>query len=226
MADEPPISLELSQFYDRLFLTEDPDSLDTQARGIAWARVLNREINDRAPVVWLLRRYFGGEQPIRFATEAWRETFGEEFGPLTDNWCRIVIEAATERMGIQAFRLGNQANEKIAWDLWKRSRMTLDADIAHTDSLVTGYSYTMAWPDDDGQPEITVEDPLHCMVILDPANRRRRLAGMKRWRTIDGRWEAMVFTLITGGTSRSTRPTAVGASTTAPTTSASCRSSR
>lgn len=173
----------------------DPDELtDPLARGRAWATQLNRELNTRAPLIWLLRDYFDGVHPVRFATPAWRETFGDDFGQMTQSWCRIVIEAATERMKVQGFRLGGSEPDSDAWRTWRLSRMAISADIAHTDMLVTGYSYVMGWPGDDGEPEMTVEDPLHTIVETDPANHRRRLAGMKRWRRRDGQWEAFVFT--------------------------------
>lgn len=177
-----------------LVVGPDPDELPVEDRGREWATQLSREINVRAPLIWLLREYFDGIHPVRFATEAWRETFGEEFGPLVESWCRIVIEAATERMNVQGFRLSGPEPDRDAWRDWQRNRMAIDADIAHTDMLVTGYSYLMVWPGADGNTEITVEDPLHTIVETDPANRRRRLAGMKRWRQRDGTWAAFVFT--------------------------------
>lgn len=175
----------------------DPDALDVVARGRGWADELSKEMNARAPLIMGLRAYFAGDHPIRFASDAWRETFGEEFGPMVDNWCRIVIEAATERMDVQGFLFDPDPEATVdqdAWETWRRSRMNLDSDIAHTDALTTGYSYALVWRGPDGRPEITVEDPLNAIVELDPANRRRRVAGMKRWRRRNGVWNGLVFT--------------------------------
>ncbi len=175
----------------------NPDTLrgiNENQRGLLWASELVPPMDMGAPAVIELRRYHEGIQPIRFSTEAWRETYGKDFGLVTDNWCRLVIEAATERMNVQGFRFGGDDADDEAWRLWQASRMDLDSDTLHSEALVTGRGYVMVWPGADGQPEITVEDPLHTYVELDPANRRRRVAGMKRWERRDGTWEGLVFT--------------------------------
>lgn len=192
----------LARFQQRDYLTmvplgPDPDLAPTEEeRGMLWASSLGQQLNWRMPLIRELRNYFNGIQPIKFSTKAWRETYGEDFGMVTSNWCRIAIEAATERMSVMAFRFGGETNDDDeAWDFWQRNRMDLDQTVAYNDMLVTGYSYALVWPDPiTSQPEITVEDPLHTIVELDAANRKRRKAAMKRWRRRDGMWEALVFT--------------------------------
>jgi hypothetical protein len=48
-------------------------------------------------------------------------------------------------------------------------------------------------PDGDGAPTITVEHPAEAIVELDAADRRRRLAGLKKYVDEDGRWWAIVY---------------------------------
>jgi hypothetical protein len=127
----------------------NPDSLrgdDENQRGLLWAAELAPQMDVGAPSVIELRRYHEGIQPIRFSTEAWRETYGKDFGLITDNWCRLVIEAATERMNVMGFRFGGTDVDERAWELWQASRMDLDSDTLHAEALVTGRGYVMEVP--------------------------------------------------------------------------------
>lgn len=183
-------------------LAVDPDTLEGNERAIAWAARLVAQLDQRAPRIQELRDYRHGRHPIRFATEEWRDTFGDEFGLAVDNWCGLVTEAAVERMGVQGFRFGRPGEDADddAWDIWQRNLLDLNSDLVHDEAVATGYSYVLVWPaetDDDeevGEPLISVEDPLHSIVEMDPRNRRRRLAGLKRWKGLDGRWHAQVWT--------------------------------
>lgn len=170
----------------------DPATItDVAERGKAWADELGARQQMRGTVIEQLRDYFHGVQKLKFSTEAWRETYGDAFGMVNDNWCRIVVESKTELMQVQGFRFDEDADPQ-AWEHWQDNRMHVDSDAFHTDLLTTGYAYSLVWKVDD-QLEWTVEDPMHTIVVHDPANRRRRLAGMKRWRNRNDSWSCIVF---------------------------------
>lgn len=188
----------------------DPDELEGHERAKAWAARLIAQLDERAPRIDELRNYRHGDHPIRFATEEWRETFGDDFGLAIDNWCGLIVEAAVERMAVQGFRFGgaeagddqapdgqvgdgDRADDE-AWGIWQRNLLDLNSDLVHDEAVSTGYSYVLTWPGDDDEPLISVEDPLHAIVEMDPQNRKRRLAGLKRWKGLDGRWRAQVWT--------------------------------
>lgn len=181
---------------------ENPDELEGAARGEAWARHLERKLQARAPRIQRLRAYRRGDHPLELATDEWRETFGEDFAPV-DNWCALVVEAPVERMTVLGFRFGQVDDsgapverdpDREAWHIWQENLLDLESELAHDDAITTGYSAVLVWPDEDNKPLITVEDPLHTIVEYDPANRRRRIAAMKRWRDLAGAWRAQVWT--------------------------------
>ncbi len=172
----------------------DPDALDGQARALAWVKRLTSRLEQRRPAIERLRHYHEGQQPLMFATKAWREKFGPTFGQIVDNFCELVVDAATERMTVQGFRFGDRDTSKRAWDIWQANQLDLESDIAHTDAMVGAYSYVLVWPDEDGRPVITLEDALQSIVQRDPRNRRRRLAGLKTWRELGGQHRAMLWT--------------------------------
>jgi hypothetical protein len=54
--------------------------------------------------------------------------------------------------------------------------------MAHTEASKTGWAYLLVLPGPDPEtPRITVEHPAQCITYSDPADRRARLAGFKRW---------------------------------------------
>lgn len=185
----------ITSLFAGLFGDPDKDT-DTGQRVADWTARLSRELALREPWIRKRRGYYDGTHDLAYATRLWRETFGPEFGVVTDNWCQLVIDAAVERMTVQGFRLGAGAGaDDTAWGIWQDNLLDLQADIAHTDALVTGCSYLLVWPDDEtNEPRITVEDPLQTIVQLDPANRRRRRAALKRWRELDDTWHAVLWT--------------------------------
>ncbi|MFT4034514.1 MAG: phage portal protein [Patulibacter sp.] len=175
----------------------NPDAIgDLAQRAAAWCVRLDQQLQSREARTRVLRAYYDGDQPVQFATRKWRDSFGSTFGQATDNWCRIVIDTATERMPLIGFSAatGSEDDGAAAMALWTRNGLHIDADVAHTDALVTGQSYILVTQDEHGAGRITVEDPLQTIVEHDPADRGRRLAGLKRWRDLDGAWQAQLMT--------------------------------
>ena len=58
--------------------------------------------------------------------------------------------------------------------------------IAHTEAGKCGRCYLLVDPNDGDGPRITVEHPAQVIVALDPGDRRKRLAALKRWLGDDG----------------------------------------
>lgn len=176
----------------------DPDDLPDEAkRAAAWVDRLCFTIDQRTPQMLKARQYYDGLQELKFATKKWRDTFGEEFGmPAVDNWCGVVVDTVVERMCVQGFRFGDDPDaDSDAWDRWQEDGLDLESKILHTDVVVTGYGYTLTWPDaTTGKPTISIQDPLQTVVQMDPTNPRRRLAGLSTWMDLDGCRNARLFT--------------------------------
>jgi hypothetical protein len=161
---------------------------------------LSARLQERTEVILESRAYYDGDHRIGFATKKWRETFGREFGEVIDNWCKIVVNSRTSRMAVDGFLFpdedGKVTADSQAREFWRRNGLHLRSKIAHRDAVVTGYSVVMVWPHETDRsfPVITVEDPLQTTVLTDPENMQERVAGLKRWRDLDGTWHAYLFT--------------------------------
>jgi hypothetical protein len=175
---------------------------DQELDALSLVEELSVRLEERTEAIEECRDYYDGRHRIGFATKKWRETFGREFGEVINNWCKKAVNTRTQRMNVLGFRFGVDqddqpagADEK-AWEFWRRNQLHLRSKIVHRDAVSTGYSAVMVWPSetDTSFPIITVEDPLQTTVLTDPQNMQERIAGLKRWRDLDGLWNAYLFT--------------------------------
>jgi hypothetical protein len=158
---------------------------------------LDRALDARMPAVELFNDYYQGNQRVAFATSKWRETFGALFDELADNWCQLIVDASVERLKVVGFRFGpeDEAADTDAWTIWQENYLDADSMLAHTEACTTGLSYLLVLPGADPMtPRITVESPAQCITVMAPDDRRRRLAGFKRWVEDDGTRRAVLYT--------------------------------
>lgn len=127
--------------------------------------------------------YYTGKHKLLFATVKFRETFGNLFGAFSDNWCDLVVDASAERLRVDGFRFGGddaQADTE-AWALWQANDLDAESELAHTEAIKLGCAYALVGPDDAGVPTIQLEPPTQAIVLVDPAQGRKRLAGLRSW---------------------------------------------
>lgn len=155
-----------------------------------WRNLLERKINDRwFTTMGAYDAYYEGDQPLTFATAKFREAFGSLFGPLADNWMRIVVDSSAERLHVQGFRFGKNAEaDDDAWGIWQANGLDLESGMVHTEAIKLGEAYWLVWPGEgrDDPPQITAEHPSQMIVAIAPGNRRERLAALKKWVGDDG----------------------------------------
>ena len=167
-----------------------------------WLDHLVARLRDRHSNIATYDDYYSGRHPLLFTTSDFREAFGRMLDGYADNWCRIIIDAAVERLTPTGFRFpletedGQEADETAdddAWAIWRANKLDSRSQVGFVEAMVSGIAYLMVWfPEgteiNDGQtvlgaglPRITVEHPSEVIVEHDPADRDRRLAGLKMW---------------------------------------------
>src|SRR5262245_40705111 len=173
-------------------VTEEPFSAEW------WRDLLGQRLDAQAEVVALCEAYYNGQHRLSFGTPLWRDGFRlmmqEGFA---DNWMALVVDSAVERLRVQGFRFGDSTDaDDDAWAIWQANNLDLYSRIAHTEAVKTGNAYVLVSPpedDNDVSARITVEHAGQCVVARDPADPRERLAGLKRWRDLDGYTYATVY---------------------------------
>jgi hypothetical protein len=140
--------------------------------------------------------YHDGNQPLAFASDKFRETFGRRYGGLPANFMPLIIDAESERLIVQGFRFNNKTEgDGGAWRVWQENQLDAESQIAHDLALIKGISFAMVSPPMKGSdfPLITIEDPSEVVVESVPGNRRLRRAALKVWMDDEGYGRANMF---------------------------------
>lgn len=166
-----------------------------------WASDLEAKMDRRNLLVGLYEDYFEGRHKLTFATSQFREAFGSMLTAISDNWIPLVIGASVERLDVQGFHFGGNAEgDKDAWEIWQRNGLDADAPLGFAESCKHGESYLLVWPEDTkrgtiGQffsrpsgteVKITLEHPSQFIVERAAGDRRTLAAAFKRWIEPDG----------------------------------------
>jgi hypothetical protein len=147
---------------------------------------LSAALAARQKALGLFTDYYDGKQRLAFASSKFREAFGTLFREFADNWCGIVVDASAERLQVEGFRLTGSDPEQgddDAWTIWQRCGMDAQSDMAHVEAIKLGASYLDVGPDPDDPASalIQVVPAQQAIVLLDPAQPSRRIAGLRCW---------------------------------------------
>lgn len=166
--------------------------------------------------------YYEGEQPLAFATDKFRNTFGTTFKEFAENACGPVVDSLADRLVVQGFQssLAKVVTEDIptgpsvpgapqatvkkvtvqdelgaqALDIWRDCRMDLKSTEVHTESLKAGDSYVIVWPDDNGDPQIWPQLAIQCCIEYDVDNPEVTRRFAKVWYdTQEERWRINIY---------------------------------
>lgn len=155
-----------------------------------WLIRLLRRLQDRLPELQLYENYYEGNQPLAFASQKFKDAFGERFPAFTSNFSSLVVDGTAERLEVQGFRFGSDDANATVWRYWQENELDAGSQLAHTEALVKGLAYALVEPGEAG-PVITIEDACDAIVELAPKSRRERRAGLKRW--IDDEQRLVVY---------------------------------
>jgi hypothetical protein len=131
------------------------------------------------------RRYYDGDPDIIALLETQeRQAFRRLLSESRANWGELIVNAVAERMQVVGFRFGGTEASEAAWLLWQANQMDADSQLVQTDALVCGQAFVLVQPDETNPSgvSITAESPHEATVLYQAGNRRRRIAGYKRFR--------------------------------------------
>lgn len=150
-----------------------------------WVERLHLQITSRQTEIRRAKEYYLGRQPLKFASQKWREYHAERYQHFSDNWCGIVANSPVERLKIIGFRLDESptqsSTEKNLWQDWQANELDAQSSQGFLESIIARRSYALVWGSEEDEPEVTWESPAEVTVAYDPANRRKRLAALKTW---------------------------------------------
>ena len=156
----------------------------------AWLEFMLGKLDAQAKAVTAPTDYYNGLHKLSFATAKFREAFSRYFPPLANNWMKLVVDTPVSRLGVEGFRFDpdpekegwDESADQDAWKIWQENSLDAGSQMAHTEAIKCGVCNILVSPPDNGdEPLITVEHPAQSYVFHSYANRRKRLAAIKRW---------------------------------------------
>ncbi len=154
---------------------------------------LHRQLTGRRAEIDRFEAYFRGEQPLAYASHAWRREHASRYAGFADNWCGIVGPAAAERTELTGIRLGEDTRAPLDDDErqlmrdWDLNGMPLQSAQGFLTSSIARRSAVIVWGDDDDEPVATWEHPSQVIVDYEPSNRLRGRYALKAW--VEGDFE-------------------------------------
>ena len=146
----------------------------------------------KSPTYTALFAYADGNQPLRYSTDRLREAFDDITTYFAQNWCEVVVQSLLDRLALKGFDAEDKSINTRIDDLWTRMRLELDAYDVHEAALITGESYLIIWPAEDGETEAYYNDPRMCHVFYDAARPKVKQFAAKWW-DADGIWHMTLY---------------------------------
>lgn len=149
---------------------------------------LTEELNRRTPEAERLGGYYGGDHPLKFASEEFAKFFAARYKGFSDNWTQVVADSPVERLTVNGFQpYGAQKADAELWRVWMTSGLDADSQLAFLDAGVASRSFALVWgdPGDEETPVVTFEDATQAIVAYRAGSRRERVAALKRWQDGD-----------------------------------------
>lgn len=127
---------------------------DTRLSLAMW---LAREEEDVQKNIVLARRYFDGDHDVTLS-ERQKEYLGfAGGGRFALNYCRVVVNAVTERLLVDGFESVDTAFSKLAWDVWQRNRMDAQQATLHEMVVRDGEAFVLVdWDPGKNLPRLTL----------------------------------------------------------------------
>jgi hypothetical protein len=152
---------------------------------VSQARTLTNRIykrlNARRPKVDEFEKYYGGDQPLTFATDEWKAANASRYSDFSDNWCGTVVNAEAERLKpIGLTNLGKKAGSRL-WDQLQMNEFDAQFSQGAVTALTAGRAFVIVWDDGNGESLVTFEHPSNVEIEYDWENPRLRKAALKTW---------------------------------------------
>jgi hypothetical protein len=146
-----------------------------------WFQRLSGRRNAKAAYIAKMWNYYNGTQPLYYIARILADQ-DDRFPALTINWCRKYVRSIDGRSLLEGFGyVGEDSLDDTMQEIMLRNELDLAQSPNNIATLVTGESYAMIGPSDEGAL-ITIETPDSMAVEVDPRY-RRPIGAVKFWRS-------------------------------------------
>lgn len=138
--------------------------------------------------------YYEGDVPETFATARLRRAFRTTQDRSRLNFCRPIVNAVTNRLEIANIAGDTKAATEAIKKVWQNNDLGLEAKEIHKMAGVYGDCYVMAWPDADGEIQVSYNSPENMVLVYDEENPRRKAYAVKLWRSGENEHRMNIYT--------------------------------
>jgi hypothetical protein len=162
-----------------------------------WVARLYKRLSDRRAEIDFFNDYYTGNHPLPWVAPQARDEFRRLVQMTRSNYMGLVCDAVSERLAIEGFRFGDDANaDADTWRIYQANNLDSDTDMAWLEAVIGSVSYFHVAPNskDPDSPHWWVEHASQMIVEHEPGtNRRVRAAGLKVW---DDDWTGEVHATL------------------------------
>ena len=131
---------------------------------LAWAI---EDVRRRQATYLLCQEYYDGNHRLVFATEKYRNAFGDLFREFADNLMDDVADEPADRLQITNFTAVAAGLAQRAQDLWETNKGDSRSGRVHLDGFRSGDGMVIVWPDSNGTPRMYPQKPEQMAVRYD-----------------------------------------------------------
>jgi len=129
--------------------------------------------------------YYLGKHPMIFTAERLYDVFGRSTVSFVENWCAVVVDAVTDRLGFKGWDGNNLDTSKELFGLYTKNKLKTLSRRVHRDCVVTGSGYIM-FDKVNGESTPYYQDPNNMVIIYSAEDYYKMSYALKIWRSTSG----------------------------------------
>jgi hypothetical protein len=91
--------------------------------------------------------YYRGDHPLPWLAPQAREEFRRILRMTRSNYMGLVVDAMTERLQVEGFRLADaEQGDAATWRIWQANNLDSDSDQGILEAAICGQSYMLVAP--------------------------------------------------------------------------------
>lgn len=122
------------------------------------------DVRSRLPAYTLFRQYDEGDHRLLFATEKYRNAFGDLFREFADNLCEDVVDGITDRLQIISWSSQDKALNSLADTVWERNQGEARSGAVHRNGFREGDGFTIVQTDQENRARVYRQHPTQMAV--------------------------------------------------------------
>lgn len=122
------------------------------------------DVRSRIPRYSLYRQYDEGDHRLLFATEKYRNAFGDLFREFADNLCEDVVDGITDRLQIIGWTAQDKGLNSAADDVWEKNQGEARSGAVHRNGFREGDGFTIVQVGKDQRARTYRQNPTQMAV--------------------------------------------------------------